>query len=139
MAEIESASKEQAKGRGNPNWVRGVSANPAGRPKGSKNKLGEDFVAALHADFTKHGADAIVKTRVERPNEYLKIIASIMPKDVNLNVNDYDDLTDEQLIERIRSLESAFAEAIALGVGARKAGVDSEGGDEPAGDISPVH
>ena len=28
--------------------------NP-GRPKGSRNKLGEDFIAALAADFAEHG------------------------------------------------------------------------------------
>ena len=29
----------------------GNNANPAGRPKGSRNKLGEEFICALHADF----------------------------------------------------------------------------------------
>jgi hypothetical protein len=139
MPEIDPTKPEQEKKRGNPNWVKGVSANPAGRKKGSKNKLSEDFVAALHADFSEHGSAAIVATRTERPNEYLKIIASILPKDVNLNVNEYDDLTDEQLIERIRSLESAFAEAVALGVGASQAGANSTDGNEQASDVPPVH
>ena len=31
----------------------------SGRPKGSRNKLGEDFIAALAEDFAKHGMKAI--------------------------------------------------------------------------------
>lgn len=115
------------------------NAGGPGRKKGSKNRLSEDFVSALQADFAEHGSAAIVQTRTERPNEYLKIIASILPKDVNLNVNEYDELTDDQLIERIRSLESAFADAVANRVGAVQAGADSAGADEPAGDLPPVH
>jgi hypothetical protein len=33
----------------------GEIRNPAGRPKGSRNKLGEDFVADLYADWQLHG------------------------------------------------------------------------------------
>jgi hypothetical protein len=32
--------------------------NP-GRPKGSRNKLGEAFIQALAEDFERHGAEAI--------------------------------------------------------------------------------
>ena len=32
------------------------------------------------------------------------MIASLLPKDLNLNVSKYDDLTDEQLIVRLRML-----------------------------------
>jgi hypothetical protein len=35
---------------------------------------------------------------------YLKIIASVVPKDMNINVGQYDDWTDEQLIARLRQL-----------------------------------
>jgi hypothetical protein len=38
----------------------------------------------------------------------MKVVASLLPKDVNLNVNPAEDLTDEQLIQRIRSLGAAI-------------------------------
>ena len=79
--------------------------NP-GRPKGSRNKLGEDFIAALQADFEEHGVAAIATVRSDKPEHYLKVIASILPKEVNLNVNDMDGLTDDQLLERIRALNA---------------------------------
>ena len=35
------------------------SGNPAGRPKGSHDKLSEEFVAEVYADWCEHGAAAI--------------------------------------------------------------------------------
>lgn len=81
--------------------------NP-GRPKGSRNKLGEAFIAALHDDFIEHGTTVIEAVRSEKPDQYLKVIASILPKDVNLNVNQMDDMTDDQLVERIRRLDATI-------------------------------
>ena len=84
----------------------GQSGNPRGRPKGSRNKLGEDFINALADDFAEHGVAAIAKVRDEKPSDYLKAIASLVPKDINLNVNEYEHLSDEQLAERIRQLDA---------------------------------
>lgn len=81
--------------------------NP-GRPKGSRNKLGEAFIEALHDDFQANGVDAIVKVRTDKPDQYLKVIASILPKDINLNVNPMGDMTDDELIERIRRLDATI-------------------------------
>lgn len=86
----------------------GQSGNPAGRPKGARNALGEAFIEAMHADFKEHGVAAIEAVRAEKPDQYLKVIASILPKDLNVNINQMDDLTDDQLIQRIRSLDSAI-------------------------------
>lgn len=84
----------------------GQSGNPAGRPKGSRNKLGEAFIEALVADFEAEGAAAIVKCRTEKPDAYLKVIASILPKE--LKITNESDLSDEQLVERIRQLDSVI-------------------------------
>jgi hypothetical protein len=90
----------------------GQSGNPAGRPKGSRNKLGEDFIAALHDDFEEHGIAAIQAVRTERPDAYIKVIASILPKE--LKVTTENDLTDEQLVERIRNLDAAIRPFLSL-------------------------
>jgi hypothetical protein len=79
-----------------------------GRPKGARSKLGEAFIDALHEDFNEHGQAAIVQVRTEKPDQYLKVIASILPRDLNVNINPNDEMTDEQLIERIRSLDAAI-------------------------------
>jgi hypothetical protein len=86
--------------------------NP-GRPRGSRNKLGEAFIAALAEDFEKHGVEVIERVRIEKPEAYIKVIASLLPKDLNLNVTKLDDLTDEQLLERLRSLTKEAAPLLA--------------------------
>ena len=65
----------------------GQSGNPAGRPKGARSKLGEAFIRAMHDDFEKHGPEAIVKVREEKPDQYLKVVASILPKEFDLGDN----------------------------------------------------
>lgn len=82
----------------------GQVANPAGRPKGSRNKLGEAFIQALYEDFTEHGTSVIEAVRAEKPDQYLKVVASILPKE--LKVTTEVELNDEQLDQRIRQLAS---------------------------------
>lgn len=76
----------QGKHSGLKPWQPGQSGNPAGRPKGSRNKLSEDFFKALADDFAEHGIQAIVKMRDEKPNEYAKMVAGLMTKEVEANV-----------------------------------------------------
>jgi hypothetical protein len=56
-----------------------------GRPKGSKNKLSEAFITALCADFMENGKGAIDRLQENSPGEYLRVIASVLPKDINLD------------------------------------------------------
>lgn len=91
-------------------FVPGNNGGP-GRPKGARNKLGEAFVEALHRDFEEHGAVAIQKTRDEKPDQYLKVIASLLPKEFKIET--VSDLTDEQLDARIRQLASLIEVGVA--------------------------
>jgi len=87
----------------------GQSGNPKGRPKGSRNKLGEDFLSALQADFAEHGPSTIVKVREERPHEYLKVIAGILPKELNVNTSRVEEMSDDELADGIAALQSILA------------------------------
>ena len=102
----------------------GQSGNPNGRPKGARNKLGEAFLNDFLEDWGEHGAQAIQKMRSERPHEYVKVAASILPKELNVKVSEFDELTDEQLDRRI----NALADALRLEIGASKA----DGGETEA-------
>jgi hypothetical protein len=45
-----------------------------------RRAFGEDFFAMLCADFVAHGGEAIAKLRGEKPADYLKVIAALLPK-----------------------------------------------------------
>lgn len=64
----------------------GQSGNPAGRPKGSRNKLGEAFLEKLHEDFQEHGVNAIKACRVASPETYVRVIAGLLPKEITAEV-----------------------------------------------------
>ena len=84
----------------------------SGRPKGSRNKLGEDFIRALHEDFQEHGVAAIQAVRADKPDAYLKVIASLLPRE--LKVTTETELTDDQLIERIQQLDAIIRPFLGL-------------------------
>lgn len=106
--------------------------NP-GRPKGSKNKLAEAFTQAMHDDFMEHGPIVIATVRAEKPDQYLKVIASLIPKDHNITVNSADELTDAELAERVRNLAQTLAPFLAEGTGGIAAGdADAAGEAKPA-------
>nr|WP_225166570.1 hypothetical protein [Ensifer sp. IC4062] len=99
----------------------GQAASPAA--KGSRTRLGGAFLEAVQADFEAHGVDVIARLREEKPESYLKLLASILPKDLSANANALDELTDEELVRRIRMLDQTIRpliEAPAKGRAARK-------------------
>jgi hypothetical protein len=70
--------------RGESRWKPGESGNPKGRPKGSRNKLGEDFLKMLAADFEEHGSAVIEKVRETKPEVYLRVVADLLPRDFKI-------------------------------------------------------
>jgi hypothetical protein len=87
----------------------GEVRNPAGRPKGSKHKLGEDFVSALQADFEANGVKAIQEVRETKPADYLKVIAGILPKELNITKTTVEELSDDDLARALATLQSVIA------------------------------
>ena len=52
-----------------------------GRAAGSRNKLQAVLIENIAEDFAEHGAGVIRIVRLERPTEYLKVVASLIPKE----------------------------------------------------------
>src|ERR1700752_1131773 len=78
----------------------------SGRPKRAKKTLADGFLEAIRADFRAHGAGVIAEVRTDKPDQYLKIVLSVLPKDIN--VNSLDALSDDEIRQRIRGLEAVL-------------------------------
>ncbi len=93
-----------------PKTGRFLSGNSGGgRPKGSRNKLGEEFLSALAQDFAEHGHEAIVACREAKPNEYVKIIAGLLPKELLVRKDPMDELSDEEIADALDILRGIVA------------------------------
>lgn len=78
--------KRRQGGKGRP-IQKGQVLNPKGRPVGSRQKLSEKFINVLSADFEQHGEATIKTLRKDKPDVYVRVVADLVPRDVNLNVN----------------------------------------------------
>jgi hypothetical protein len=79
----EAANTTAKKIRGKP-FQKGQVGNPKGRPKGSRNKLSEDFIGELAAKFEEQGPAAIDRVIEENPAKFLQLVADLIPKDFNV-------------------------------------------------------
>lgn len=69
-------------------WAKGECGNPKGRPKNARQRLTESFLKALIADFNKHKRELLPAARIADPAGYLRVIASILPKNVKIDPSD---------------------------------------------------
>jgi hypothetical protein len=84
----------------------GQSGNPAGRPKGSRHRFSERFVGDFLKDWEQHGVAVIEKVREAKPDVYLRTATAILPKVSDDADDDFNDLTPEELDERLADLEA---------------------------------
>src|SRR6478752_4634748 len=104
-------------------FQRGQAKIPgSGRAKDVKNRLSHAFLKALVEDFEQHGEEAIRICRVERPHEYLRVVASLMPRELEITDNRLNDITDDELIAYIEYAQRQLAGRVG----------SVESGEEPA-------
>jgi hypothetical protein len=78
--------------------TKGMPKSPgSGRVKGVRNKISQRFLEALAGDFEEGGIAAIKIMRIERPSEYVKCIASILPKELDISDNRLAEIPDDEL------------------------------------------
>src|SRR5277367_5967908 len=77
-----------------------------GRAKGARNRLSVAFLDAFAQDFEENGAAVIRIVREERPHEYLKVAAYLMPKEFEFTETKLMEVSDDELdrvIEYVRA------------------------------------
>src|SRR5262245_51693416 len=93
-----------------PRWQPGESGNPAGRLRGSRNKLSEAVICALLRDFSMHGEKAIAKVRRTQPAAYLKILALLVPREHKVEHGySLKEMTTEQIERGIELIKEMIA------------------------------
>jgi hypothetical protein len=83
-----------------------------GRRKGVKDRLSTTVLQALLDDFAEFGVEAVKFARLERPVEYLRICASLIPREFEITThNSLAELSDGELDEYIAKLRAERAAA----------------------------
>ena len=80
LTKVESTTKYNG-------FTKGQSGNPAGRPKGSLNKIQSLFYDHLYQDWTIHGETVIESMRIESPIKYAQLVASILPRSLEIETD----------------------------------------------------
>lgn len=83
----------------------GLSGNPKGRPKGSRNKLGEDFLTDLLEVWGARGKECIEATATNHPEKLVSIVAGILPKELNVKTNPLEQMSDVDLERAIAEVK----------------------------------
>ncbi len=79
-----------------------------GRPPGNRNQLTSAFIAKLADDFEANGRAAIERCRNDDPSAYLRLVASLAPK--NVAVDDGVSLLDFFAVLAARDADRADGE-----------------------------
>jgi len=93
-------------------FLKGECGNPGGKPVGARNRVQGDFLNAIAEDFAQHGREAIQRCRLEKPDVYLRVIASMMPHESETS-RPLDGLSDADLEAAVSALKVHLASRLA--------------------------
>jgi hypothetical protein len=99
-----------------------------GRAKGVRNKLSHAFLNDLLEEWAIGGREALRIARVEDPVRFSAMVASLLPKEMTVEIGPLQELPDERLIEYIEYTERQLA--------GRLERIESR--EEPQGDGGPA-
>jgi hypothetical protein len=87
-------------------FLTGKNGGP-GPPKGSRNNLSEDFVADLQADWSANRRGVLGRVRQDRPEAYLKVVASLIPRQIEAEVTtETSEYRLEKLADKLADYEA---------------------------------
>jgi hypothetical protein len=80
-----------------------------GRPKGVRNKLSHTFLSDLLEEWQAGGREALRIARIEDPIRFSIMVASLLPKELTVEVGPLQEISDDRLIEYIEHTERELA------------------------------
>lgn len=86
----------------------GESGNPDGRPKGSRNKLGEAFIQDVYAKWQESGAEALNAMIASDPGAFVRVVAGILPKELVVK-DELSEVSDEELAALVAAAREALS------------------------------
>ena len=75
----------------------GQSGNPKGRPKGSRNKLSEEFFRDLCDAWQAFGKPALMAAAWTHPVEFVRVVASLIPRELEATTPVAERMSNAQL------------------------------------------
>lgn len=97
-----------------PRFKPSESGNPGGKPVGARNRLTAQFLHTLADDFNENGKSAITQCRTENPAAYIKAIAALCPREIELK-RPLEEMADAELIAALNALTGFLAGQAAAG------------------------
>ena len=95
------------------------AGNAQGRPKGSRNKLGEAFIQDVYAKWQEKGSESLTRMIEEEPGAFVRVVAGILPKELVVK-DELSEVSDEELAALVAAARQALS------------GRDEGGGDTSA-------
>ena len=84
-----------------------------GRPTGTRNKLQADFLRDLAEAWARDGAHALTIMCKEHPSEFVRVCASLMPREIALDLGGpLTELSDDELLEALQAVRELRARTI---------------------------
>ena len=89
-------------------------------PNAARGALGQAFLRTLAASFRRDGAKRMRELSEQRPHDYLKLAAALLPKEYRLKEVDLTDMGDAELTRALTMVREAIRQK------------EQEGGGGPA-------
>ena len=91
-------------------FQQGVSGNPHGNRHRTRHLLNQEFMQALLLHFRQHGKKAIEKVARNQPAVYVKILALLVPREMQIEqTNRIKQMTDEEIEQAIEAIQTMLA------------------------------
>lgn len=86
------------------------TTNPGrAKQKGARDRLSAAFLTAMADDFDEHGKEVIARVRQEDPATYMRVFATLTPKELEMTHAPLDDWTRDELQKGIAWLRTQIA------------------------------